>query len=247
MEKSGFFMGRPAGIFSSCMALLIVQEAIGKAANLLADQLDYQTIDPSNAFAWQSIHHIVLLISGLILVWIFRRLLKDNFGFQLGDRKTGMRFFYIFTAVIAVSALFLHLGGYFTNQPVTYDFALNQRNILGTLGFQLLLSGPAEEILYRALPITILLHVLGKSTKLSENITLEVVFAALLFVAAHISWSISPLQIQANIPQLLYALAIGTVQGMAYQKSRSIIYPIMMHSISNFLMVGTGYLFTFLF
>ena len=58
------------------------------------------------------------------------------------------------------------------NMLPVYDFPLNKNNILGTLGFQLLLSGPAEEILYRALPITMLVHVLGKSVKVKWGITL---------------------------------------------------------------------------
>jgi membrane protease YdiL (CAAX protease family) len=52
--------------------------------------------------------------------------------------------------------------------------------------------------------------------------------------------------VDASISQLIYAFAIGTVQGMAYQESRSVLYPILMHSVSNVLMVGTGYLFAVL-
>jgi hypothetical protein len=63
---------------------------------------------------------------------------------------------------------------------------------------------------------------------------------------AHIKWSVSPFTVDASISQLIYAFAIGTVQGMAYQESRSVLYPILMHSVSNVLMVGTGYLFAVL-
>lgn len=103
---------------------------------------------------------------------------------------------------------------YTSGQPLTYDFTLDQRNVLGTLGFQLLLSGTSEEILYRALPITVLV--------------------------------LSPFAADANISQLFYAFAIGSVQGMAYQESRSVLYPVLMHSVSNVLMVGVGYLFAVL-
>jgi len=43
--------------------------------------------------------------------------------------------------------------------------------------------------------------------------------------------------------RLLYAFVLGTINGIAYQQSRSVLYPMLMHSISNVLMVGTGYLF----
>jgi len=45
---------------------------------------------------------------------------------------------------------------------------------------------------------------------------------------------------------LFHAFAQGIISGKAYQDSRSVIYPMIMHSISNVLMVGTGYLFLLL-
>jgi membrane protease YdiL (CAAX protease family) len=227
-------------------ALLIVQEFAGKAGSAVAYLFSYDQFDPDNVFAWQSVHHLVMLIIGLAIVAVLSRLLKDNFGFQLGDRRKGIRYFIIFTVALTIISLIYHIIIYIGGQPLTFDFELNQRNVLGTLGFQLLLSGPAEEILYRALPVTVLIHVLGKSVRLKWNITLEVVLASLLFSIAHIKWSPSPFTVDTNIPQLFYAFAIGTVQGIAYQESRSVLYPILMHSFSNVLMVGTGYLFAVL-
>jgi len=37
-----------------------------------------------------------------------------------------------------------------------------------------------------------------------------------------------------------------TIQGIAYQESQSVLYPMLMHSLANVLMVGTGYLFILL-
>jgi hypothetical protein len=37
------------------------------------------------------------------------------------------------------------------NQLPVYAFPLDKRNVIGKLGFQLLLTGPAEEVVYRAL------------------------------------------------------------------------------------------------
>lgn len=247
MEKCGFRkLDKLCYLLLAVMALLFIQEFAGKAGGAIADTFSYEKIDPNNAFAWQSVHHIVMLLIGLAVVAVSSRLFKDNFGFQLGDRKTGMRYFIIFAAVLTVISLIYHISMRISGRPLTYDFALNTRNVLGTLGFQLLLSGPAEEILYRALPVTVLIHALGKSVRLKGSITWEVVLASLLFSIAHIKWSLSPFTVDANVSQLLYAFAIGTVQGLAYQESRSVYYPILMHSVSNVLMVGTGYLFSVL-
>ncbi len=247
MGKCGFRkLDKLCYVLLAVMALLFIQEFAGKAGGAIADTFSYEKIDPNNVFAWQSVHHIVMLLIGLVVVAVSSRLLRDNFGFQFGDRKKGMRYFIIFAAVLTVISLIYHISMRINGRPLTYDFALNTRNVLGTLGFQLLLSGPAEEILYRALPVTVLIHVLGKSVRLKGSITWEVVLASLLFSIAHIKWSLSPFTVDANISQLVYAFAIGTVQGLAYQESRSVYYPILMHSVSNVLMVGTGYLFSVL-
>jgi membrane protease YdiL (CAAX protease family) len=247
MVKSGFCkLDKPFYVILAVIALLVVQTFAGKAGGAIGDLFSYEKIDPNNVFVWQSVHHLIMLLAGLAVIAALSRLLKDNFGFQRGDRQKGMRYLIIFTAALTMISLIYHMLMYTRGQPLTYDFALNQRNVLGTLGFQLLLSGTAEEILYRALPVTVLTHILGKSVKLKGSITLEVLLASLLFSIAHIKWSAFPFTKDANISQLFYAFAIGTVQGMAYQESRSVLYPILMHSISNVLMVGTGYLFAML-
>ncbi|MEA5048836.1 MAG: CPBP family intramembrane glutamic endopeptidase [Eubacteriales bacterium] len=226
------------------LALFLVQEFVGKAANAVADAFAYGTVDPDDTFAWQSVHHLVLLAAGLILAALLGRLMRLDFGFHLGDRKTGLRWTVWFTVVMTAVSLLYHISLLLRGQSMTYDFPLNARNVFGTLGFQLLLSGPAEEILYRAIPVTLFLCALRKSIHIKWGVTLEIVLASLLFSFAHVKWSLSPFAIDASVQQLIYAFAIGTVQGVAYQKSRSVLYPILMHSASNVLMVGLGYLFS---
>lgn len=132
------------------------------------------------------------------------------------------------------------LGGFL---PV-YSFPFDGRNIIGTLGFQLLLNGSAEEVLYRALPIALLIFSFGKSVKIKGDFTLEVLLASILFAFGHTKWSLSPLSFGADYFQIIYSFAIGTIQGIVYQQSKSILYPVLMH---NFIMVGTGYFFIALF
>jgi membrane protease YdiL (CAAX protease family) len=232
------------------LVLIIVyvfQVFSGKLGWAVADLFNFETIDPGDLFARLSVHHLAQMLIALVIIAILSKLLRIDFGFHLGERKVGMRFFLIFSGVIAVIAVAYHIFLYATGQPITYDYPLTWSNILGSLGFQLFLSGPSEEILFRALPVTLLVFAFGKKVFLSENITLEVVLASLLFTAAHISWTLSPFSIsELNLFGLLYAFTMGILNGLVYQKSRSLLYPILMHSVSNVLMVGTGYLFAIL-
>jgi membrane protease YdiL (CAAX protease family) len=228
------------------LLLLVSQKVLGKVGRIVADLLAYERFDPYGAFAWVSVHHITEMLIALAVLMILSKLLKANFGFSLGDRKKGTKYIVVYTAVFVGVTLVCHVLMLINNTLPVYDFPLNNYNILGTLGFQLLLSGPAEEILYRALPITMLVHVLGKSVKVGWGITLETIIASFLFAIAHMKWSLFPFAFEANYFQLFYAFVLGTIQGKAYQDSHSIVYPMFMHSISNVLMVGTGYLFLLL-
>lgn len=228
--------------------LFIVQILAGRTGWVVADLISYDTVDPNQIFAGLSVHHLILMLIALAIIIIIKVVMRVDFGFHLGDRKPGMRWFLIFTGVITVIALGYHILMENIGQPITYNYPLTTQNVLGYLGFQLFLSGPSEEIIYRALPVTLLAFVLGKKNTETKDVTLEVVLASVLFAAAHINYTISPFSIsELNLFGLVYALGMGILNGFVYQKSRSILYPILMHSISNVLMVGTGYLFYILF
>jgi len=103
------------------------------------------------------------------------------------------------------------------------------------------LSGPSEEILFRSLPITMVLSVLDPDTRRDRAI---VVFgAALLFAIAHID------MITFSIPwfQVCYAFVLGIAYGYTFIRTKSVIYPMIMHSMSNVISVGGCYLYMLLF
>jgi len=236
-------------LLGSCLfflALFGFQVFAGKLGSYFAAMLSYKQIDPYNKFASVSVHHFVQMLLTLVVIGVLSKLLKINFNFGFGDKKTGLKYLSVFTGSFLIIAVIMYAFTHITKQIPVYDFPLNRNNVAGTLGFQLFLSGPSEEILFRALPVTMFLYIFGKSIKVHKLITLEVILASLLFSIAHIKWSLAPFTVQADYFQLVYAFALGTVQGVTYQKSRSIIYPILMHSFSNVIMVGSGYLFTLL-
>lgn len=228
------------------LLLLVFQKLISKFGGIVADAIPCENYDPYKAFAWVSIHHITEMVATLVVIMILSKTLKVNFGLGFGDKKKGIKFVMVFTTIFTGVTLICHILMLIYNLLPVYNYPLYKNNIMGTLGFQLLLSGPAEEILFRALPITMLVYIWKKSIKVKWNITLEIIIAALLFSIAHMKWSLFPFIIEANFFQLLYAFVLGIINGIAYQKSKSIIYPMIIHSISNVLMVGIGYLFILL-
>ena len=72
------------------------------------------------------------------------------------------------------------------------------------------------------------------------------VLAAGIFGLAHVGFSFAPLKVSFSALQIAYSIMLGIFYGDCYEKSGSVIYPMMMHSISNVLMVGATILVTVL-
>ena len=162
----------------------------------------------------------------------------------------GIRIVLWFTVIVAAYqfAMWFLLDALSLFKPFAYP--VNIRNVLGAMAFQLLLSGTSEELLFRAFPITLLSLFTAKTFRLFSgrvNMPLSVIIAAVTFSLAHINWTVDPFRLQYDILQLLYALAMGIIQGWAYVKTRSVVYPMIMHGISNVLVTGISIVMPVLF
>lgn len=222
------------------IAMLFVQEIASILGSGVSRLFSYGVIDPHRVFAPLFVHHIIQMIVALLIIAILKRKYKQNFGFEIGDKRKGITHVLIFSLVLTIFIIIQNVIAYSKTSYITYSFPLNARNIIGSLAFQMLMSGPSEEILFRALPITLFTIIFKKSIKIKWDISLEVVIAALLFAMAHIDGF--------NIDfQIYYSFVLGIIYGRTYQKTGSVIYPMLMHSISNVLAVGIGYLFYYFY
>lgn len=223
------------------VGLFIVQTFASKLGGFIADLFQYAVIDKDDTFMSISVHHIIQMIVALVLIFVISK--KSDLEFWLKPRlnKSGILYTTIFAIVILIYVLISYVVGYSLNTIVPYAYELNVANVLGTFGFQLFLSGTSEEILFRAFPITVLGGVIGKDNK--KGYAFIIVIASVLFSVAHIQWSLFPVSLTFSWFQLIYAFILGIAYGFTYVKSESIIYPMIMHGLSNFFMVGIGYIF----
>ncbi len=219
------------------MAFILL--GIPRLAGLFADQFNYAGIDPDGAFAWISIHHIVQALFFLVVMLMLAKLKNFKFGFTLGDKKVGLYFVRLFAIIFSIYMIVSLIIVYFTETFNTFPYPLTIRNILGQLGFQLFLSGPSEELIFRAFAITMLsLYIKGRffNGKLSN----ANIIAAIIFALAHIRFGFFPFTMSYDPFQLVYAGGLGLVYGICYERSKSMIYPMIMHSMSNVIAVGVS-------
>ena len=165
---------------------------------------------------------------------------NDNVYFKLKPKFdiVGIKYTTFFCIATSIYYIIVYIIGSKLNSIAVYDYELNTVNVIGTLGFQLLLSGTSEEILFRSLPIVLYKKVFNTSKK-SDNV-LSVVLSSFLFTIAHFNMNL-PISIQWF--QLAYAFVFGLAFGFVFIKSKSVIYPMIMHGMSNFISVGYCYLY----
>lgn len=225
--------------------LLIFQQLASFAGGWFAKLFTYAGIDPDNTFMSVIVHHIVQGVIALIAIFAIWKARKCDFGFRLGSVKVGLLYLAFFSLGVLVYDVILYSVGLSLGLTLLAQYPLNARNVLGTLGFQLFLSGTSEELLFRALPIAVLLQITKSGLRIGKlNVSFATLVAAILFMIAHIRWSLSPFSISADPIQLAQSFVFAIFYGKAFEKSGSILYPMLMHSASNVITVGLGYLIT---
>ena len=218
--------------------LFIFQLTATRFGSYFAHFFPCTSIDPDGLFMQLSIHHLVQMIVALMgMLVISTKIRGKEFMLKPKYKKAGIIYTLIFTGVLLAYYVIIYIAGSFTNTIAVYDYELNTTNVLGTLGFQLFLSGPSEEILFRALPIAVYMHYLNKNSKADSWIA--IIISSLLFAIAHINL----IYFTFSWFQVCYAFVLGIAYGLVLRKTKSVIYPMIMHSLSNVISVGGCYIY----
>jgi membrane protease YdiL (CAAX protease family) len=125
-----------------------------------------------------------------------------------------------------------------------FGYALNAKNILGYYSFEAFLSGTCEEPLFRVFAILVLAQAWKGEFKIWKiNFTVAGIMSAILFTYAHIQFNILTLKITyINLSQLLTAFAVGLFYAIIFQKTKSVLIPIIAHNIQNVIMITIPYI-----
>ncbi len=230
---------------SSIWTLFLTLILLGgpKLAGVIASAFDYGIVDPDGAFAWLFVHHIAQAAIFLALIWVIRRSRPIDFRLGRGDAQVGKVYVKRFTLYFGVYLIGSFMFVFLTDSLQLFPYAMTGRNIAGYLSFQLLMSGPSEELIFRAFAVTMLALAI-KGRVLGGKASLANILAALIFGLAHVNFSFDPFQVSYLPIQVVYATILGFFYGDCYEKSGSVIYPMMIHSISNVLSVGATVIIT---
>ncbi|HWI50581.1 MAG TPA: CPBP family intramembrane glutamic endopeptidase [Symbiobacteriaceae bacterium] len=189
--------------------------------------------DPRGVYLPVSIHHIAQLILTVLICKLYLGTTLSDMGFNLRDRRQSLRIF----AWVAVIYTIWALRIFFKDAYLLYPS--DATSVAGVLGFQALLSGTAEEPLFRALIIGILASSWSGKVRVGKlEISSPVIIAALFFMYGHMTITFSPFRIQATFLQQLSALVLSLVCGVTLQRTGSLLGPILIHNFTNVVVVG---------
>lgn len=230
--------------FINMFVLALVLLVAPRIGGWVADLFDYSAIDPDGTFMWISIHHIAQALIILVLMYIMTKTLKIKFHLGLGDKEKGMKYLAKFMMIFTGYTIIAYIIIVLTNGFQSFQYPLTIRNISGYLGFQLLLSGPSEELIYRAFAISGFAY-LVTNKRLNIKVSYAVLFASIIFGMAHMRFSFNPFSVTYSLMQVILSIGLGYFYGDCYEKSKSVVYPMIMHSYSNVLMVGFTIILSF--
>ncbi|RRO12553.1 CPBP family intramembrane glutamic endopeptidase [Flavobacteriaceae bacterium 14752] len=229
-------------IFYLLIVILVLVFA-PRLGTLVADNLSsfFISIDPDQRFMWGIIHHIVQAIIPILVVLIWKKEIFKKWGLSWGDYKVGWQWVFWFSLVwiVVYTGLTVYNITFSINPEVYYDVT-NFRNLSGELLFRGAIVGPSEEILFRAFPISVLVFASfnNKYNIFNQEINQAGIISAVFFALAHIRVNITTFEIyHFNIIQIITAVGFGLMYAIIFQKTKSIFYPMFIHSISDFIPV----------
>ena len=219
--------------------VVIVLLLAPRIGTFIADKLNqfFTVIDPDKKFMWGIVHHIIQALIPTFLILIWKKDFFKEWGLKWGNKSLGWKWVGWFTLVWTLIYVGINTYNLLTNNtPEAYYDVTNSRNFLGELFFRSFIVGPSEEILFRSFPIALLLTAgfVKKTGIFGFEITYAGIIAAVLFALAHIGFNFYPLEIyHLSIAQVVTSLGFGLLYAIVFHQTKSIYYPMIIHSISD--------------
>lgn len=209
--------------------------------------------EPAGYFILALIHRGVQFILVLILIKLLFRDKLSILGFNYKNKSLSCKIIaYVLIIWPLIIAAFFLLSGAFVNGFSVYIHNLYPSDsgwMIAKLGRDiLLLDAFAEEILYRLFVISYLERYWTGSIRIGKwAISHATILSVPIFVLAHISLNIYPFEVIGYDPvQLLLTAFTGLIFGLAFEKSRSLLAPIVIHGYTNLIITIAGYLTVFI-
>lgn len=186
---------------------------------------------------WQNLyyHHAIQLVLSLLAIMFLKPFLRGDHGLHMPREKSyvgaaimwGVFFGLLMTVVDYAPQILAH------KPPSDQPYPLTPLNIGGWLTFEGIFVGPSEEVLFRGLLVTYLMTAIpGRVFFRNYDVSAGGVIVAVIFALAHIGSFITR-PFGMALGQMIYAFALGVFYAYWFEKSKSLLAPIIGHNVSD--------------
>jgi uncharacterized protein len=183
---------------------------------------------------WLYSQHLAQTLFALIAILIIRRFVAFDPALRWPPGKTYFGPAILWGALFGVIMTLVDYGpDLVAHRPMDLGFPINTPNVIGWTFFEGVYVGPTEEILYRSLLVGFLMAVMPARMRIGRyEMARAGVIVAAIFALAHIATFINHPSFAAA-GQQLYAFALGILYAYWFEKSRSVVAPIIGHNVSD--------------
>jgi CAAX prenyl protease-like protein len=179
-------------------------------------------------------HHAFQLAWGLFFIVLIKRVLPFDAGLHAPQGKS-----YIMPAILwgvffgVLMTVVDYLPDLLARRPMDLGFPVNRDSMIGWAIFEGIYVGPTEEIPFRSLLVGFLIAAMPAQLRVGRySMSWAGIFVAALFALAHAA-SFATRPSWAAAGQQVYAFALGVLYAYWFEKSRSVIAPIIGHNVSD--------------
>lgn len=179
---------------------------------------------------WNWEGKILALVFSIIFLIVFNKSLKENNFFTFKQKENSIKYTLLTTLAILLSA---NLYTYFSPEKTTLN--------IDSLAFQISMPGTDEEFAFRGIMLGLLMTSLNESMQIGKIkiVNPSVLITAFLFGLIH-GFPLTPnLLWQFDYFSFTYSFIFGLIWGWMVLKSRSILMPILSHSMNDFTLTLT--------
>lgn len=235
--------------------VFITAHAIPLASRTLSECIDYSFIsnDPMRQLFYVTVTYALQFALTLVALKLFVSNRLTDAGFNLNNRASSTKslwhFMLIWTGIlIVVYALALITMPSFLNYLKDFcppDALYGVKNLVGGS----VLAGLGEEPLYRGFVVLILARYFTGNVRIGRlSISSVSLLCGLLFMTAHVGYVLAPHFeiVHIDALQLAYTFVLGVTWATMFEKTKSLLAPILSHIWANFIQYVLAYVSVFL-
>ena len=189
---------------------------------------------PDWELGWLYSQHFFQTAWALVVIFLVRLAFPFDAGLRWPKQNT-----YIWPAILwgAFFGVLMTVVDYapdlIARHPMNLGFPITRDNVIGWTFFEGVYVGPTEEILFRSLCVGFLMAAMpAKATIGRYSLSWAGVIVAAIFAFAHIA-SFFTRPSFAAAGQQVYAFALGVLYAYWFEKSRSVVAPIIGHNVGD--------------